>query len=111
LPIAVRQIILTILLQFNRLACLRLTERCATILNAVKQEIEEADRISQKASSSSPTIGSPSKHVATLPRPGSSPKFAGGTQVLGSPNHEVALGHVAARLQAPLKRLEEYVLF
>ncbi|KIP06901.1 hypothetical protein PHLGIDRAFT_106442 [Phlebiopsis gigantea 11061_1 CR5-6] len=51
------------MVEFNRLACLRLTERCANMLLAIKQEIQEADQLGAQASSSTPKLGSQLKEL------------------------------------------------
>ena len=58
--------------QLNQKVCLRLTERCATILISIREEIEQADEVSSPKAS--PTlIGSPGTFHLPTPPSGPSP--------------------------------------
>ncbi|EKM52507.1 uncharacterized protein PHACADRAFT_211755 [Phanerochaete carnosa HHB-10118-sp] len=101
------------LVEFNRLQCLRLAERCANILFAIKQEIEEADRLSNTGSPKADTPpGSPSKQpkLKYSPRIGGndSPKHKGEAQLPETSSAgSVTLGLVGNQLKEPLIRLIE----
>ncbi|GJE89108.1 hypothetical protein PsYK624_052000 [Phanerochaete sordida] len=89
------------LVEFNRLQCLRLTERCANILLAVKEEVEEADRF--EASTGSPQLGTPGKDKHSPRLAGESPK----RRPQDASEEKMRLGLVGNRLRAPLERLIE----